>query len=309
MLRAPTSEVKRLSEMSHAEGVRLQEDTLIRKIRRIPTQGQLLVSKGDNVSPETIVVRGTVLNLEIREVKVYDQLGVDATDVEKYMLKREGDEVKKDEAIAIHRSFFNRFTTVSRSPIDGNIETISKSLGTVLIRGKPILVEVKAHIPGRVVDIIPSEGAVVQCRASLIEGTFGIGGETVGELFIAVDKPDEALTTELIKDEHKGKIIVGGSFVTLDALREAARIGANGIIIGAVDQRDLTDFLGYEIGTGITGKEKAGLTLIITEGFGIQPMDEKAFRLLKSHEAKQASIDGSTQIRTRMLRPEILLPS
>lgn len=307
MASSPQLEIEELSEMSHVERVRFQENTSVRKVRRIPAQGQVLVSKGDRVSPETIVVRGTVFNPEIHEVKVYVQLGVDPTEVGKYMLKEEGDETRKDEVIAISRSFFGR-SKVCRSPIDGSIETFSKSSGRVFIRGKPIPVEVKAHIPGTVVDTIPGEGAIVECKASLIEGTFGIGGETVGELVTAVDKPDEALTTDLIKDGHKGKIIVGGSFVTLDALREAARIGVNGIISGAMDQKDLTSFLGYEIGPGITGKEKTGLTLIITEGFGIDPMEERTFNLLESHEGKQTSIDGSTQIRARMLRPEIVLP-
>ncbi len=167
----------------------------------------------------------------------------------------------------------------------------------------------KAHIPGRVVDTIPGEGAAIECRAAFIKGMFGIGGEAVGQLAMTVDKPDQALTTELINDEHKGKILVAGSFVTIDALRKAAKTGVKGVISGAVDQKDLTDFIGYEIGTGITGKEKTGITLIITEGFGIHPMEETVFNLLRAYAGKQASIDGSTQIRTRMLRPEIILPA
>jgi hypothetical protein len=295
--------------MTQVQGLRVQEDTLVRKVRRIPAQGHVLVNKGDIVTPETIVVRGMVLNPDIREVKIYEQLGVDPAEVEKYMLKEKGQEVKENEAIAIHRSFFGRSTRVCRSPIEGTIEMFSKTSGRAVVRGKPIPVEVKAHIPGRVVDMIPGEGAVVECRAAFIQGMFGIGGEAIGQLAMAVDKPGEALTTELINDEHKGKILVTGSFATIDALRKAAKTGVKGIISGAVDQKDLTDFLGYEIGTGITGKEKTGITLIITEGFGIHPMEEKTFNLLKAHAGKQASIDGSTQIRTRMLRPEIILPS
>ena len=294
--------------MSQLE-LRFQEDTSVKKVRRIPAQGQVLVKVGDIVSSETIVAKGTVLNPEIHDVKVYAELEVYPEEAEKYMLKDEGDDVKKDEVIAILRSFFGRSTRVCRSPVDGSIETFLRSSGRVLIRGKPIPVEVRAHIPGRVVDVIPNEGAVVECRAALLQGIFGIGGETVGELIVTVDNPDEALATELIKDDHKGKIIVGGSFATVDALRKAATTGVNGIIVGGVDQKDLVDFLGYEIGTGITGKEKTGFTLIVTEGFGVHPMEEEIFNFLKSHERKQASIDGSTQIRTRMLRPEIILPS
>lgn len=294
--------------MLQVNGLRFQKDVLLRKTRRMPARGQVLVREGDLVSPETIVAKGTVFNPEIREVRIHAQLDVDPTEIEKYMLKTAGDDVKKDEIIAIHRSFFGRYTKVCRSPIDGIIESLSKSSGRVLIRGKPIPVEVKAYVPGRVVETIPDEGAVIECKASTIQGMFGIGGETVGELTIAVNEPDETLSTELISEKHKAKVIAGGSFVTIDAIRKAAKLGVHGIISGGMDQKDLTDFLGYEMGVGITGREKAGLTLILTEGFGVHPMEEGVFNLLKSHQGKQVSVDGSTQIRTRMLRPEIIIP-
>lgn len=295
--------------MVQKEGLGFEEDVLIRKVRRIPAKGKVFVSVGDVVRPETVVASCTVVNPEVHEVRVDIQLDVDPSEVERYMLKKEGDEVKRNEAIAVHRSFFGRSTKVCRSPIDGTIEMFSGSSGRVLIRGKPILIEVKAHISGKVAEVIPSEGAVIECRAATIQGRFGVGGETLGELAVVVDEPAQALTTELITDEHKGKILVGGSVVTLDALHRAAKIGVSGIVVGGVDQKDLTDFLGYEVGMGVTGKEKTGLTLIITEGFGAHPMEEGAFNLLRACEGKRTSIDGSTQIRARILRPEVIVPS
>ncbi len=92
--------------MTQIEELRVQEDTLVRKVRRIPAQGQVFVNKGDIVAPEKIVVRGMVPNPDIREVKIYAQLGVDPSEVQKYMLKEQGQEVKENEAIAIQRSFF-----------------------------------------------------------------------------------------------------------------------------------------------------------------------------------------------------------
>jgi len=289
-------------------GVKIKEEMLVRKARRISTKGEIFVEKGDIVEPDKVLARGTAINPEIYEVKVFARLGVEPNLVERHMLKKEGDEVKKDEAIAIYRAFFGRFTKVCRSPIDGTIEVFSRVSGRVLIRGMPIPIETKAHIPGRIVELIPGEGAVVETRAAIINGIFGVGGEARGELVFAVDRPGEALTTEVIEEGHSGKILVGGSFVTLEALWKAVKIGVSGIITGGLDQKDLTDFLGYEIGMGVTGGEKAGLTLIITEAFGINPMDYATFRLLKSHEGKQASIDGTTQIRQRLLRPEIIIP-
>ena len=289
-------------------GVKLEEETLIRKVRRIPAQGEVFVDVGDSVDAETVIAGGTVRNPEAEEVRVFAKLGIEPEQIERYMLKKEGDAVKEDEVIAICRAFFGRFTRICRSPMEGFIEVVLKKTGRVLIRGNPIPVEARAHIPGRIVEVIPGEGAVVETRGALVNGVFGVGGEARGELVFAVDQPGEPLTTEAMGEGLEGKVLVGGSVVTLDALRRAAETGVSGIITGGVDQKDLTDFLGHEIGVGVTGAEKVGLTLIITEGFGVYPMREETFRLLKSHEGKQASIDGTTQIRQRMLRPEIVIP-
>ena len=289
-------------------GVRLEEETLIRKVRRIPAQGEVFVDVGDTVDAETVIAGGTVRNPEAEEVRVFAKLGIEPDQIERYILKKEGDTVKRDEVIAIHRAFFGRFTKICRSPMNGFVEAVLKKKGCVIVRGNPIPVEARAHIPGRIVEVIQGEGAVVETRGALVNGVFGVGGEARGELFFAADQTGEALTTETIWEGLEGKVLVGGSVVTLDALRKAVRTGVRGIITGGVDQKDLTDFLGHEIGVGVTGAERVGMTLIVTEGFGVYPMKEETFRLLKSHEGRQASIDGTTQIRQRMLRPEIVIP-
>lgn len=287
---------------------KIVEETLVRKVRRIPAEGELLVKVGDIVEPETVLAKGTVLNPDVQEIRVYAKLGVDPEQAHRHMLKEEGDEVKQDEVLAIYRSFFGRFTKACRSPIDGTIEVFSKKSGRALIRGLPIPVEAKAHIPGRIVDVTPREGATVETSAAVINGIFGVGGEALGELTTVAESPGEPLTTEMIGEGLRGKVLVGGSIVTMEALRKASKLGASGIVSGSVDQKDLTEFLGHEIGMGVTGGEDINLTLIVTEGFGILPMDDETFRFLNSHEGHRASIDGTTQIRQRMLRPEIIIP-
>jgi len=290
------------------QSLQLFEDTVVRKERRIPTEGEVLVKPGDKVEPGTVVARGVVENPDIRELRIYASLGISPDMVKNYMLKTTGDDVNKDEVIAIYRSFFGRSTKVARSPIDGRIESFSSVTGRAIIRGHPIQMEVKAHLPGEVVDVIDGEGAVVETRAAVLQGAFGLGGEAVGELVFAVDSADIPLTSEEIKEEHRGKVVVGGSVVTVDALRAAAKNGVSAVIVGGVDQKDLTEFLGYEIGVGVTGGEDFGFTLIITEGFGVNPMDEARFSLLERHEGRLACVDGTTQIRSRIQRPEVVLP-
>jgi hypothetical protein len=58
----------------------------------------------------------------------------------------------------------------------------------------------------------------------------------------------------------------------------------------------------------ITGSERVGLTLIVTEGFGEIAMAERTFRLLASREGADAAVNGTTQIRAGVMRPEIVIP-
>jgi hypothetical protein len=48
---------------------------------------------------------------------------------------------------------------------------------------------------------------------------------------------------------------------------------------------------------------------MVTEGFGQLNMAERTFNLLKSLEGKSASLNGATQIRAGVIRPEIIVPT
>jgi len=286
----------------------IERDAVIRKHRRLPAPGEVLVKKGEEVKEDTVIARGHVRNPEITELRVAEKLGVDPFNLSGYMLKKTGDAVARDEVIALRRTFFGKSTKVCRSPLEGTIEALSTSYGTALVRGNPIPVEINAHIPGRVAEIFPREGASIECTGTIARGAFGIGGETRGRIDAAVDAPNETLTSASIDATHKGKVVLGGAAATLDALRKAVQVGVSAIVVGGIDEKDLTELLGYEFGFGVTGHEQVGYTLIITEGFGSNPMNEETFRLLKENVGEHACVDGTTQIRTRMQRPEIIIP-
>ena len=78
--------------------------------------------------------------------------------------------------------------------------------------------------------------------------------------------------------------------------------------MGGIHDSDLRALLGYELGVAITGSESLGLTLVVTEGFGEINMAARTFDLLKAQEGMMASINGATQIRAGVVRPEIIIP-
>lgn len=296
-----------MSSQAYTPGLKRKELFLVRKTRRLPIPGKVLVKEGQSISPDTIVAKTDVPG-EPFIVKIASVIGVEPEDTEKSMLKKVGETVKKDEVMAFSSSLFGLFKKTCKSPVNGTIDHISNITGQTIVREPPIPVGIKAYIPGTVTKVLPKEGAVIETPAAFIQGIFGIGGETNGILMMVVNSPDEILTGEQIGTECTGKILIGGSLVTSDALHKTVEVGAKGIVVGGIRDKDLIDFLGYEVGVAITGQEEVGLTLIVTEGFGRMTMAEKTFEMLKKFSGKLACINGTTQIRAGVMRPEVVIP-
>ena len=244
----------------------------------------------------------------VQLVNIANLLSVTPNEIEENMLKSDGDSVTKDEIIASTKGLFGLFKSHARSPIDGVIESISDVTGQVILREPPIPVEVKAYLDGKITQTVPNEGVTVETYGTYIQGIFGVGGETIGNLGIVVNAPHEILTSEHILPEHKDQILVVGSLVSNETIMKAVDIGVKGLIAGGIDDGDLRKLLGYELGVAITGSEELGITLVITEGFGTIAMAERTFAILKSREGMKTSINGATQIRAGVVRPEILIP-
>jgi hypothetical protein len=241
-------------------------------------------------------------------LNVANKLGIPAEDMAEVMVLKEGEPIKQGEPVAVKKSFIKWFSSACDATIDGTLESISSITGQILQRGHPIPVEVRAYLRGEVVEVIPDEGVVVDCLASFVQGIFGIGGETFGNLQMAVEDNSEVLTDKHINDTMAGKVIVGGSLVTADAIKKAVSVGVKGIVVGGFDDKDLRDILGYDIGVAITGSEAIGCTLVVTEGFGQITMAKKTFDLLKANADKMVCINGATQIRAGVIRPEVVVP-
>jgi len=295
--------------MAHAytPGLKVVETAVVRKQRRLPLAGEVLVKKGDQVKAEDIVARA-YLPGNVETVNVANRLGMPPEDIPKFMLVQKGDQVEKDQVIAEMKQLFGLFSSKASTPVGGTIETVSAITGQVIVREPPMEVRVTAYIDGEIVEVSGKDGVDVECVGTFVQGIFGIGGETHGPMKTVASSPAEPLKAEHITEECRGKIILGGSLATAEALKKAMQVGAVGVIAGGFHDRDLRDFLGFDLGVAITGHEKLGVTLVITEGFGEMPMAGATFDLLKSMEGKLASINGATQIRAGVIRPEIIIP-
>ncbi len=292
---------------TYTPGLTVTPRTVISKRRILPLPGTVLVKTGDQVTSAAVVARAELPG-RVHVINLVNQLGILPEDLPEYMVKREGEKIERSEVLAETRPLIKWFKTDVRSPITGTVETVSTATGQVILREPPRPVELFAYLDGTVVEAFPGQGVRVEATCAFIQGIFGIGGETWGDVALAAASPDEDLTESLLTPHHAGKIVVGGAFAGAEVLARAKAVGVKGIVVGGMHDKDLRALLGYDLGVAITGTENIGFTLILTEGFGRIPMARKTFELLKKLEGRKACVSGATQIRAGVIRPEIIVP-
>lgn len=292
---------------AYTPGLTVSGDIVVRRIRRLPIKGEVLVQPGESVSHDSVVARAMLPGV-LQTIKLAEKLGLEPKEAIGYFRLKVGDRVERGQLVAETKGLFGLFRSTVSSDFTGTVEAISDVTGNVLVREPSIPIDVTAYLNGVVAEVMDGDGAIIETRGAMVQGIFGVGGERNGPIRVAVSDREELLESGAIQDSDAGAILIGGSGVTLDALKRASDIGVKGIVVGGIRDVDLIDFLGYDIGVAITGQENINLTLMCTEGFGYLAMAARTFKLLSSLRGKSASINGATQIRAGVIRPEIVVP-
>ena len=281
--------------------------TTLYRERRLPLPGQVHVAVGDRVTARQVVA-STSLPGRVTALHVARELNLPPEEIARWLLKQPGDAVEQGEPLAESRSLFGLFRSQALSPTSGTLETVSGVTGQAFIRGEPLPVELTAYVDGTVVTVEPGESVTVQCACALVQGILGLGGEAYGELVVLADEAGQSVGAGILSDRHRGSVLICGAFLDYGFLQRAREVGVAGLVVAAMPAADLDRLLGRPLGVAITGQEQIGLTLILTEGFGHQTMAQETFELLRSHQGRPVSLNGATQIRAGVLRPEVIMP-
>lgn len=292
---------------AYTPGLRITLHTKIRKSRRLPLEGTVLVSKGDTVTRDQVVARADLPG-NVTTMNLVNTLGCSADELPDLMLKKEGDAIEKGEPIAETRPMIKWFKTTIEAPIKGTIESVSRITGQILLREPPNPVERRAYIDGKVIDVLPGQGVDLETEGAYIQGIFGVGGESWGPISVLTDSPSDDFNPAAITADQTNRVGIVGGRLTLDIIRAAQSAGLSALVGGCIQDSDLRELLGHDLGLAITGQEDLGLSIVITEGFGSIQMADRTFNLLKSLEGEEASVSGATQIRAGVIRPEIIVP-
>ena len=287
-------------------GLRVQAHAVVRKTRELPAPGRILCELGDTVTPDTIVARAELPG-DLHILRIPESLGIEPFEAVKGLKVKEGDSVAEGDLLCEHVGLFRLFRSRFHAPASGVVEFVAPRTGHVGVRLAAHPIELRAYLPGTVVEVEQDKSVTVESRGAFIQGIFGVGGERCGVIRVLEGGPKTVLGTNTIPPDVAGKVLVGGTRPTLKALQQAAAAGAVGMVVGSVDDYTLKGYLGYDLGMALTGHEDVPMTVIVTEGFGWLPVAERTHSLLRSLDGRAASINGATQVRAGAVRPEIIV--
>ena len=165
---------------------------------------------------------------------------------------------------------------------------------------------VPAGMYGRVVDITPRGGVVIEGQAALVRGGIGAGNQVAGILNIV---QEDTLNRQL----PAGVILAIAGTLSFTMMRQALLAGVSGIVAGSIAIRDFEGFLRTDLLSLLDDKdvEQAqatlpAMTVLFTEGLGTTSMAESVLRTLQQHQGSVVSLLGITSTRQGIV-PELIL--
>jgi len=279
-----------LTAMDYGTETKVKALTKIRRERVLPRSGEILVSPGDRVEATQVVARTEVPG-DFRILPVARQLGISGSKIGEYLQVDLGDPVHQGTVIAKRGGLLGRSV---RSPIDGVV--VARGGGKVLIEAQPTPSELRAYIPGTVLNVSDNRRVVIEMSGSLIQGNWGSGDESIGVLKFIADRPHSPLQPDSVNPSCHGAILVGGVMENRELLEQAENIEVRGIVTGGL----VPELIPYV--------KQLPFPVIVTDGIGHTSMAGPIFDLLRANEGEEASVSGFVQTRWEAKRPEVIIP-
>jgi len=268
----------------------IQPLTTIRRNRRLPVDGQVLVKIGDVVHSSDAVARA---NLEASHL-ILDSaraLGMSVDRAAKLIQRGVGEQVEAGTIIAGRRGVGNRQL---RAPAAGQIAAISEAQILLQVSDESSLLQ--ARVPGQITDIDPGRGVTIECVGAWVQGVWGNKRLGEGILHLVGDRQDQALTADQVDMSLRGAILVAGTCEHRQALELAAQVPIRGLVLGSLTTKLLPLAL------------KLAYPIVLIEGFGKTPMNEDAFKLFSTVSGETATLNAQYPNPLNGDRPEVIIP-
>lgn len=272
--------------------LRIEKDVILRIHRILLGKGKILVSLGQEVTPEEIIGVGETPG-GFMTINLSSSLQVQPKDVGKYLKRKLGDRIYKGELLAQKSSWLFKKAKVVTSPSDGILDFINEKSGEIRITPLPKKINLPAGVYGVVEDISKLSGVVaIRTQVARIYGVCGSGRARDGILQILTNRTDMTLKSS-VTQKYQGNILVGGSLLPKNSIMAAISNGVNGIITGGINAKDYKGMAGGRLTFPKRLENDIGISILVCEGFGSQSLGEDIYEILKEYEGKFVTIDGN----------------
>jgi hypothetical protein len=218
-------------------------------------------------------------------------LGVQKGKIAQYLKRKVGDEVSEGAVIASRSGIIGRSI---RAPRAGKLVTVGGGQVLLQVSQKPY--ELKAGIPGTVIQVEADYGAIIQTTGAWVQGVWGNGKVSTGSLALAVEQPDQAVTTKDLDPAERGLILLAGYCIDPKVLEEFAKYKMRGLILGSMSTRLIPVAM------------RMPYPIMVLDGFGTMGINLTAFRLLSTNIEREISMNAAVFNRQTGQRPEIVIP-
>lgn len=264
--------------------------TAIVRERLLPIEGTVLARPNQKVGAGETVAEAR-WSREHALVDVARALEVTPEAADRLIRCKAGDQLKAGAEIAAGRGMFPKRVT---APRDGRV--VVAGGGQVLMETGESKFELKAGMPGIVIEVIPNSGVLIQTTGALVQGTWGNGRLDSGLLVNVAEGPGWVLTAARLDVSLRGSILMAGTVQEAETLKAAADLPVRGLILASLPPSlvQTTREMKYPIMT--------------TDGIGSMQMNSAAYKLLSTNARRDIALNAEAFDRYSGARPEVIIP-
>jgi hypothetical protein len=265
---------------------------MLRRERLLPIPGEVIVNPGQRVE-STDVVAHAEIPAHHRLLDVARALGVPKDKAASFVVKQEGELVKKGEPIAQRKRFLGLGNLPVPSPVDGRLVLFDE--GKALLAALTTY-ELRAGLPGTVASVIAGRGILVEATGALLEGLWGNGRDDFSVLRMLSSAPDAPLLGEQLELSLRGAILAAGWIQDPALFKTLTDVGVRGLILGSAPADLLADF------------QSLNFPVLVVDRFGSQGFSQPAFNLLSGNTGREVWLNAHPADRYAGTRPEAIIP-
>ena len=258
--------------------------------RVLPLSGTVNVRINQRVNASDVVASARWA----REHMVFDvarKLGLSTAAADRAIRCKEGDELSPGSLIASAGGLFPREVRTTR---EGRVVVVGG--GRVLLEVGEVNFDLRAGLPGTVMQIIPDRGVIIKTAGALIQGAWGNGRIETGLMLNMMDQPDSILEAGRLDVSLRGHVLLAGMIRDADTLRAAAELPVRGLIVSSLSAALIPLAL------------QMRYPILVTEGFSRQPMNSAAHKLLTTNAKRETTVNAEIFDRYSATRPEAIIP-